>query len=607
MRKNYIGAVIIFIIGISFFLFSCNKTISTPSNLSINEEEVLTWSKVDGASFYEVLVNDKSLYSNDNKIDLFYEIVEPIEYVIKVRALSNNIGNDSNYSTPISYRVPVLSNFSVGLDSKNEYIITGIKSKDLKGKFYIPKEYNGNRITKIDMNCFEGCNELTGLICDKIEEIGSYAFRNCQRLRMVNALNAKSIGTSFENCSCLEKVILGDYLERLNARAFYRTGVREIYLSTNVTRLLPSVFEGCNKLEKVDISAENPAYYVENNCIMSYKDNKLVRGFINSIIPTYTKVLGESAFSGININDIDIPSGVERIENDCFKDCQFLRNIKLPSSITSVKTGIFQNCKNIESISIENNAKYQTINNCLIEIEKGCVILGCKNSTIPTDNFINSISNGAFINTGLKSITIPGNIKTIGANSFKQCDDLEELVLEEGIEKIEKGAFSRCYKLKSVTVPKSVKECYGFENNKCQIIAFKDTKFFTTNDFNYAYYYLEGDTINNSGNSFILPITNSTIVNENGECYVSSISTNNSFNKPYVVPYRKGYRFLGWSTSVNKENIISTIESIQIIDYALTDEGRKLENELVEVALFDLSMDYSNCEMFYSIWEKEDV
>ena len=66
MRKNYIGTVIIFIIGISFFLFSCNKTISSPSNLSINEEEVLTWSKVDGASFYEVLINDKSLYSNDN-------------------------------------------------------------------------------------------------------------------------------------------------------------------------------------------------------------------------------------------------------------------------------------------------------------------------------------------------------------------------------------------------------------------------------------------------------------------------------------------------------------------------------------------------------------
>ncbi len=630
MRKSNIVVMICIVIVMFFFLFSCNNTLTSPNGLLLNNDEVLKWDKVDGASSYEISLNNKLLYTEENEIDLFNEIVEPVDYEIKVRALSNNIQNDSEYSNMISYHVPSLLNFSVGLNSNNEYAITKIKAKEIRGKFYIPKEYEGHRITKIDSNCFEECNELTGLICDGIEELSSYVFKNCQNLRMINALNAKKIGLSFENCSKLEKIILGDSLEKIAPNAFYNTKIKEIYLSDKITNLSPTIFEGCNKLEKIVIASDNQNYYVENNCIMSYKNNKLIRGFSNSIIPNNTKILGDNAFSGLNIKRIDIPNGVEKIEYNCFANCTLLEDVIFPDSlleigsnsfdsccslkeirfsskINDIKPGVFKNCKNIESISIENNDKYYMINNCIVDKQNGSIVLGCKNSIIPKSNLVNSIASGAFCNVGIRRMVIPANIKTIGKNAFNKCEDLEELILEEGIELIEQGAFSRCYKLKTVVIPRTVKNSYGFENNKCQIIAFADTVFYTRNDFNFAYYYLEGTISNNTGNSYINPILDCEIIYDEDEYYVSSISTNNSFSFDFVVPYRKGYKFLGWSISKNKEDIVTEIMNISIVDYTFSDEGRELDNEFVAVSRFDLSVDYSNCRRFYSIWEKENI
>ena len=56
----------------------------------------------------------------------------------------------------------------------------------------------------------------------------------------------------------------------------------------------------------------------------------------------------------------------------------------------------------------------------------------------------------------LSSITIPGNIKTIGSHAFDNCVSLKEVVLSEGIKTIGTQAFLECPELKSITIPSSV-------------------------------------------------------------------------------------------------------------------------------------------------------
>ena len=54
-------------------------------------------------------------------------------------------------------------------------------------------------------------------------------------------------------------------------------------------------------------------------------------------------------------------------------------------------------------------------------------------------------------------IIIPGSVKVIKGYAMSFNDDINEVVIEEGVEKIEPYAFFGCEELKSVTVPKSVK------------------------------------------------------------------------------------------------------------------------------------------------------
>lgn len=54
---------------------------------------------------------------------------------------------------------------------------------------------------------------------------------------------------------------------------------------------------------------------------------------------------------------------------------------------------------------------------------------------------------------GLKAITLPGNLKSVGESAFQECSSLETINLPSGITSIGNYAFLECENLKSVTLP----------------------------------------------------------------------------------------------------------------------------------------------------------
>ena len=97
-----------------------------------------------------------------------------------------------------------------------------------------------------------------------------------------------------------------------------------------------------------------------------------------------------------------------------------------------------------KSITVETgNAKFIAVNNCLIEIETGKVVLGCKNSIIPNDNSIRIIGRHAF--SGI------GDMESEDRNIFTN------IAIPEGVEVIEHHAFADCG-LTDIELPYSLKE-----------------------------------------------------------------------------------------------------------------------------------------------------
>ena len=131
-----------------------------------------------------------------------------------------------------------------------------------------------------------------------------------------------------------------------------------------------------------------------------------------------------------------------------------LRSITMPDSLIGIGSFAFRNCSGLEEIEVESgNTKYHSSGNCLIETASKTLITGCKNSVIPTDGSVASISSDAFSScNGLTSITIPDSVISIGVEAFSGCSGLTSITIPNSVVSIGVDAFRNCSGLEEIEV-----------------------------------------------------------------------------------------------------------------------------------------------------------
>jgi hypothetical protein len=119
----------------------------------------------------------------------------------------------------------------------------------------------------------------------------------------------------------------------------------------------------------------------------------------------------------------------------------------------------------LESITVaRDNTVYHAVDNCLIETATSTLILGCKNSIIPSG--IVKLDHFAFEScNGLISVTIPDSVTSIEDYVFGYCENLNDVTMGSNVTQIGVGAFGNCPKLTIYTLAGSYVEGYAKENN----------------------------------------------------------------------------------------------------------------------------------------------
>ncbi len=209
-----------------------------------------------------------------------------------------------------------------------------------------------------------------------------------------------------------------------------------------------------------------------------FKGNTEITSFDELRYFTGLTEIGASAFQNCNhLSMITIPDGVTSIQTIAFgwcsslstinwgggvtslgwyvfQNCINLKNINIPASLISIGTGAFNNCSNIETIHVEDgNTKYDSRNSCnaIIETNTNKLILGCKNTTIPST--VTLIGNNAFSGCiGLTFVIIPECITSIGQFAYSSCTGLTSLAIPNNIASIGASAFTGCNQLTEVRV-----------------------------------------------------------------------------------------------------------------------------------------------------------
>lgn len=144
----------------------------------------------------------------------------------------------------------------------------------------------------------------------------------------------------------------------------------------------------------------------------------------------------------------ELKSCIFSIGRYAFSGCKNLKKISIPVSVEIIGLAAFSG-SGIESIHLPANLK--TISTAAFS--------GCTNlKSVEFPEALTKIESRAFSESGLVRIELPDTVTTMGSDVFSECPNLEFVKLPRNLEVIEMSMFKKCAKLQSVVFPENVKE-----------------------------------------------------------------------------------------------------------------------------------------------------
>ena len=215
----------------------------------------------------------------------------------------------------------------------------------------------------------------------------------------------------------------------------------------------------------------------------NYTGTIIIPEFVTYENTNYTVIrIGESAFWCCSkLISVSIPNSVTSIEKCAFSGCEKLTSVIIPQNVLSIGSEVFSLCTGLTSVTISNSVKRIGLNAffcclslimvnisdveawCNIEFENfnanplnnahHLYLNGEEIENLVIPNGVKRIENSAFYGcSGLKTVTIPRNVTTIGNYAFEKCLGLNTVTIGDNVTSIGEFAFEGCSSLTTVTI-----------------------------------------------------------------------------------------------------------------------------------------------------------
>ena len=349
------------------------------------------------------------------------------------------------------------------------------------------------KIQTINQRLLQGCSSLTEIeIPEGVKSIGYAAFISCNKLTTITlpasltSFNGAAIaGLSrltevkvadgnnsfkFENGILLSKdgktmymalltlteinvpngvvSIVGDTLSGSSA-------TKIILPDTVSSNLSGTVFNGMNKLTKIELSSTSKNLKLVDGNLYSYDGKRFIKYMGTS--KTFTVPEGvETLVNGCitkSMTTLNLPSTLKVIEGWSLSSMSGVNLLNIPASVTTMYTYSFSADTKLRVA--EGNSTYKSIDDVLILNKAGTkVMMANRNTTtynIP--NTVTEIGKSAFYYCSkMTSITIPDSVTTIGAGAFEGCSSLTEITIPQSVTSIGSDAFIYCGNLTAINI-----------------------------------------------------------------------------------------------------------------------------------------------------------
>lgn len=228
-----------------------------------------------------------------------------------------------------------------------------------------------------------------------------------------------------------------------------------VIISKGITEIGKASFNGANKITGVEIpdSVTLISDYAFQYCKSLTKIE--IPGTVKKIGNWWGNVNGQIFNGCSNLKEVILEEGIEEISGRAFDSCSKVKEWKLPKSLKRIGPCAFRNIS-VEEFNIPEN----------VESIAATFISSSNLSRINVDSnnkYFTSVDGILFDKDSTRlikypenrdgnSYEVPNTVKTIDANAFISCKNLQTIVIADSVEKIGDSAFFDGSKLKTINL-----------------------------------------------------------------------------------------------------------------------------------------------------------
>lgn len=346
----------------------------------------------------------------------------------------------------------------ISLDEVNKYIITD--EANLIKKVYPVKgdeslwTYTTNADDTLTITAYTGTGDkLKDIVIPNTIVVGGVD----KRVTKVTGTVSSNIGTPI--AVFVGNLTISEGIEEILDGAFYgcminRTNPGELKIADTVKVIGNSAFGTCNRVTNEELILPRDLEILETRAFFGCMRQDA--GYFTLKINKKLKSIGVDAFLNAEIGgEIVIPGNVKNMAGSIFYNNSQITSVKFEEGIEVL--GGFLGCRALScDIIIPSSVKEITM-----YAFSGCT--GLEGHNLVLKEGLKTIGVSAFYNCRFKgTITIPSTVRTIKERAFdcalmSQNEEIDtKLVIKEGVQVIERSAFSTCDISNQIVIPSTV-------------------------------------------------------------------------------------------------------------------------------------------------------